>query len=150
MALEALYLEHVSSTHRVYATFFKDVSNADFLHQQLLARNTDFEYAFIDASSVLSRFQILAATYKGLSLLLEGTLKTPNVHSEIVCALSTSTNVRFYLSAIITFPVYLTTNTRCVDLRGLPPLGHHARDQGHHHCQGPLPDRQPAATAKRR
>ncbi len=94
MALEALNLEHVPSTHRVYAAFFKEVSNSDFLHQQLLARNSDFEYAFIDASSVLSRLQVLVATYKALSVLLDGVLKTPNVHSETVCALSPSNNVR--------------------------------------------------------
>ncbi|KAH8882558.1 protein CGI121 [Thozetella sp. PMI_491] len=93
MALEALHLEHVPDTHKAYAAFFKDVSNPEFLHQQLLARNADFEYAFIDASSVLSRFQILSATYKAFSVLLDGTLKTPNVHSEAVCALSPSNNI---------------------------------------------------------
>ncbi len=95
MAFEALHLEHVPPTHLVYAALFKDVSNAEFLHSQLLARNADFEYAFIDASSVVSRFQVLAATYKAVSVLLDGVLKTPNVHSEIVCALSPSNNVRW-------------------------------------------------------
>ena len=53
--IETVQLEHVPSTHRVYASFFKDVSNADFLQSQLLARNSEFEYAFIDASSVGNR-----------------------------------------------------------------------------------------------
>ena len=94
MALEAIRLEHIPATHRVYAALFQDVSNAEFLHSQLLSRNSDFEYAFIDASSVISRSQVLAAAYKGVSILLDGALKTPNVHSEIVCALSPSKNVR--------------------------------------------------------
>lgn len=52
MALETLALEHVPSDHAVHIALFRDVSNADFLHKQLLSRNADFEYAFIDASIV--------------------------------------------------------------------------------------------------
>ncbi|KAK1763151.1 CGI-121-domain-containing protein [Phialemonium atrogriseum] len=93
MAIETIHLEHVPATHTVYAAFFRDVTNADFLQSQLLARNSDFEYAFIDASSIISRSHVLAATYKALTVLLDGTLKTPNVHSEIVCSLSASNNI---------------------------------------------------------
>lgn len=50
--LETIQLDHVPSTHTVHVGVFKDVANSEFLHQQLLSRNTDFEYAFIDASSV--------------------------------------------------------------------------------------------------
>ena len=52
MALETLRLEHVPESHQVHIAFFKGVSNPGFLQAQLLARDTDFEYAFIDASSV--------------------------------------------------------------------------------------------------
>lgn len=52
MSLETLTLEHLPDTHRVYLAFYRDVQNAAFLHEQLLARNSDFEYAFIDASVV--------------------------------------------------------------------------------------------------
>lgn len=93
MSLEEIQLEHVPDTHRVYAGLFRNVSNAGYLQSQLLARNSDFEYAFIDASSVLSRLHLLAAVYKALTILLDGTLRTPNVHSEIVVALSASNNV---------------------------------------------------------
>lgn len=50
--LETIQLEHVPSTHTVHIGVFKDVENSEFLHQQLLSRNAEFEYAFIDASSV--------------------------------------------------------------------------------------------------
>ncbi|OIW23769.1 CGI-121-domain-containing protein [Coniochaeta ligniaria NRRL 30616] len=93
MSLEEIRLEHVPDTHRVYVGLFRAVSNAGYLQSQLVARNSDFEYAFIDASSVLSRLQLLAAVYKALTVLLDGTLKTPNVHSEIVCSLSPSNNI---------------------------------------------------------
>lgn len=94
MTLEKLHLEHVPDDYRVYVGLFKGVTNAGHLQSQLVARNADYEYAFIDASSVLSRLQLIGAVYKALSVLLDGTIKTPNVHSEIVCSLSPSNNVR--------------------------------------------------------
>lgn len=56
MALETVSMEHVPNTHQIHIALFNDVQNASFLHQQLLARNVDFEYAFIDASIVRPRF----------------------------------------------------------------------------------------------
>lgn len=50
--LEQIQMEHVPSTHTVHLGIFKDVANAEFLQQQLLSRNSEYEYAFIDASSV--------------------------------------------------------------------------------------------------
>jgi EKC/KEOPS complex subunit CGI121/TPRKB len=91
--METITLEHIPVDYAVHLNFFRDVQNAAFLHSQLLYRNADFEYAFIDASVVVSRRQILAAIYKALTLLLDGSLKTPNVHSEIVASLSPSSNV---------------------------------------------------------
>jgi EKC/KEOPS complex subunit CGI121/TPRKB len=54
MALETVTLEHLPALHKVYVALFRDIKNAAFLHQQLLARNPEFEYAFIDASVVSS------------------------------------------------------------------------------------------------
>jgi EKC/KEOPS complex subunit CGI121/TPRKB len=94
MSLETIALEHVPPTHRVHVAFFRSVSNAAFLQSQLLARNPAFEYAFIDAAAIVSRLQLLAAVFRAVTGLLDGNLKTPNVHSEIVCSLSASNNVR--------------------------------------------------------
>jgi hypothetical protein len=94
MALETLRLEHIPPTCQIYTAFFRDVSNCEFLHAQLLSRNSEFEYAFIDASSVISRNHLIAAVYSAANLLLDGTLRTPNVHSEIVVSLNTNNNVR--------------------------------------------------------
>lgn len=91
--LETIPLEHVPSTHTVHIGLFKDVANAEFLQQQLLSRNAEYEYAFIDASSVISRFQVLAAVYKAITIQLNGSMKTPNIHSEIVCSLSPNNNI---------------------------------------------------------
>jgi EKC/KEOPS complex subunit CGI121/TPRKB len=117
MSLEEIRLEHVPDTHKVYTGLFRDVANAGYLQSQLLARNSDFEYAFIDASSILSRVQLLAAVYKALTVLLDGTLKTPNVHSEVVCALSASNNVRLLrLPLVCPLPpsTRLATPTSCL------------------------------------
>ncbi|KAJ9136578.1 hypothetical protein NKR23_g9698 [Pleurostoma richardsiae] len=93
MSLETIALEHVPPTHRVHVAFFRSVSNAAFLQSQLLARNPAFEYAFIDAAAIVSRLQLLAAVFRAVTGLLDGNLKTPNVHSEIVCSLSASNNI---------------------------------------------------------
>lgn len=54
MTLEVVPLDHLPSTHIVHVALFRDVKNAPFLQQQLLARNAEFEYALIDASVVSS------------------------------------------------------------------------------------------------
>lgn len=91
--LETVILDHVPSSHSVHVAFFKGVSNAGFLQSQLLARNADFEYAFIDASAIASRLHVLAAVFKATSKLVDGKLRSPNVHAETVNALSASNNV---------------------------------------------------------
>ncbi|TGJ84338.1 hypothetical protein E0Z10_g4426 [Xylaria hypoxylon] len=91
--LESLWLEHVPNTHSVHVAVFRNVENAAFLHQQLLARNADFEYALIDAGVITSRLQVFSAAFKAITLQLAGTMKTPNVHSELVYSLSPTNNV---------------------------------------------------------
>lgn len=91
--LETVPLEHVPSSHSAHVALFKNVANAGFLQSQLLARNADFEYAFIDASAIVSRVHVLAAVFKAVSVLVDGKLRSPNVHAETVNALSASNNV---------------------------------------------------------
>lgn len=93
MALEKLQLEHIPSAYKVYVALFRDVANTEFLQAQLLSRNSEFEYAFIDASSVISKLHLLSAVYSALNTLIDGTLRTPNVHSEIVVSLNINNNV---------------------------------------------------------
>ncbi|RFU78319.1 hypothetical protein TARUN_3913 [Trichoderma arundinaceum] len=57
MSLESVVLEHVPPSYKVYLALFRNVQNAGFLHQQLLARNADFEYAFIDASMIADAYR---------------------------------------------------------------------------------------------
>lgn len=66
MSLETVNLEHLPDSHKIYVALFRDVQNSAFLHQQLLARNPLFEYAFIDASVVSSAQQMSRSTRLGL------------------------------------------------------------------------------------
>lgn len=141
--LQTLPLEHLPPSHTLHIALYHNLLNAPFLHQQLLSGNTDFEYAFIDASvvrpsslllltphcpthlphlhpfspqhditqhhiissrdtsplnlryrtQVLSRLHVLAAAYRAVNDSLENRLKSRNVHSEIVFALSMNNNV---------------------------------------------------------
>ncbi|KAM3483639.1 hypothetical protein MY8738_002949 [Beauveria namnaoensis] len=93
MELEVVKLEHLPDTYTVHISLFRDVENAAFLHEQLLARNTDFEYALIDASVVVSRLQLLSAIFKAANAAVNGALQTPNIHSETVASLSSSKNI---------------------------------------------------------
>lgn len=52
MSLTTLALDHLPPGHAVHIALFHSVTNAAVLHSHLLAGNTDFEYAFIDASLV--------------------------------------------------------------------------------------------------
>ncbi|KAL2756707.1 hypothetical protein ACRALDRAFT_1069464 [Sodiomyces alcalophilus JCM 7366] len=91
--LETVPLELIPPTHSVHVAFYRNVRNSAKLQSHLLARNADFEYAFVDASVVTSRVHLLSAAFKALTAQLAGSLKTPNVHSELVASLSPSHNI---------------------------------------------------------
>ncbi|ROT39655.1 CGI121 protein [Sodiomyces alkalinus F11] len=91
--LETVPLELIPPTHSVHVGFYRNVRNSAKLQSHLLARNTDFEYAFVDASVVSSRVHLLSAAFRALTAQLSGTLRTPNVHSELVTSLSPSHNI---------------------------------------------------------
>ena len=50
--VRAVRLAHLPDSISVFAALFKDVTNAAFLRRQLVEANTEFEYAFLDASAV--------------------------------------------------------------------------------------------------
>ncbi|ESZ89935.1 hypothetical protein SBOR_9681 [Sclerotinia borealis F-4128] len=91
--LQTIPLEHLPETHTLHIALYRNIRNASFLHQQLLGGNTDFEYAFIDASVILSRLHVLAAAYRAINDALENRLKSRNIHSEIVFSLSMNNNI---------------------------------------------------------
>ncbi|KAK6948917.1 hypothetical protein Daesc_008988 [Daldinia eschscholtzii] len=117
--IETIQLEHVPSSYTVLVGLFKDVSNAEFLQQQLLGRNSEYEYAFIDASSVISRIQVLAAVYKAITIHMSGSMKTPNVHSEIVCSLSPNNNIS---EAYRRFGITPSSSKHLIIVKVLTPL----------------------------
>lgn len=90
--MESIQLPHLPR-QPLQLGLFTDVQNAAFLRQQLLQGNADFEYAFVDASVLVSRDHVLAACFRAINDLLNGRLKTRNVHSEIVFSFSSNNNV---------------------------------------------------------
>lgn len=50
--LQTIHLSHLPPSTAVHVALYKDLQNASFLREQLLSGNTEFEYAFIDASMV--------------------------------------------------------------------------------------------------
>ena len=90
--METIILPHLPQ-YPLHICLFKDVTNAAFLRQQLLDGNTDFEYAFLDASVLLSTTQVLAAVFRAINDMMHDRMKSRNVHSEIVFSLSVNNNV---------------------------------------------------------
>jgi len=90
--METIHLPHLE-THPLQVGLFKDCQNAPFLRQQLLEGNTDFEYAFLDASVLLSRAHVLAACFRAVNASISGRLSSRNMHSEVVFSLSPNNNV---------------------------------------------------------
>ncbi|PYH90507.1 CGI-121-domain-containing protein [Aspergillus ellipticus CBS 707.79] len=91
--LDTIHLAHLPPSMAVHVAVYRDVQNAPFLRQQLLSANSEFEYAFIDASVVLSRTHALSAVFRAANDFMNGRLKSRNVHSEIVFSLNPTTNI---------------------------------------------------------
>ncbi|OJZ83305.1 hypothetical protein ASPFODRAFT_49978 [Aspergillus luchuensis CBS 106.47] len=91
--LETIQLSHLPPSMPVHVALYRDVQNAPYLRQQLMSANAEFEYAFIDASTVLSRTHLLSAVFRAVNDYMNGRLKSRNVHSEMVFSLSPATNI---------------------------------------------------------
>ncbi|KAI9037771.1 EKC/KEOPS complex subunit CGI121/TPRKB [Aspergillus affinis] len=92
-SLETISLAHLPSSLPVHVALYRDLKNAPFLRQQLISGNAEFEYAFIDASMVLSKTHALSAVFRAVNDYLNDRLKSRNVHSETVFALNPTTNI---------------------------------------------------------
>ncbi|KAK6439932.1 hypothetical protein LTR95_003848 [Oleoguttula sp. CCFEE 5521] len=90
--MESITIPHMPA-HTLHVGLFKDVENATFLRRQLLDGNTEFQYAFADASMVASRQAVLSACSRAIDDSIFGRMKTRNLHSEIVFALSAINNI---------------------------------------------------------
>ncbi|KAG9790355.1 hypothetical protein KCU88_g1239, partial [Aureobasidium melanogenum] len=91
--VQQLHLAHTPANLALYVAVYRDVENVTFLREQLLAGNAEFEYAFIDASMVVSTKHALAAAFRAINDYMNDRLKSRNIHSEIVFSLSPNNNV---------------------------------------------------------
>ncbi|MCJ1241184.1 hypothetical protein MMC14_009188 [Varicellaria rhodocarpa] len=105
--LATFHITHLPTELAVYIALFRGLRNASFLRQQLLDGNTEYEYAFLDAASILSTTHVLAAVFRAVNDMQSQRMKSRNVHSETVFALSPNNNIaesfrRFGLTEITT------------------------------------------------
>ncbi|KAH7121125.1 kinase binding protein CGI-121-domain-containing protein [Dendryphion nanum] len=77
----------------IHIALFKNVSNAAFLRSQLLEANPDFDYAFLDATMIISFNHLLAATFLALHNTQTSRLKARTSHSELVFRLHSNNNI---------------------------------------------------------
>ena len=133
--LQSFQLDHLPEDFAVHIALYQNVRNAAFLQQQLLQGNTDFEYAFIDASAVCCKFDLLcfcspqsdhakilssthllAAIFRAANDKFNDRLKSKNVHAEMVFCLSMNNNVRCIrvtTSSIPDYPQSVHATTLC-------------------------------------
>ena len=78
--VEQVSLAHIPPELAVYVALYTELENAAFLRDQLLAGNTDFEYAFIDASMVC-----LAPSSKSAPLRMVGRLAKSSACCYLSC-----------------------------------------------------------------
>ncbi len=91
--VEEHHLSHLPPELAVYVVCYTDVKNASYLRQQLLAGNQNFNYAFLDGSTILSRRHLLAACFRACNDYIHDRLKSNNVQSEVVFCLSSNNNI---------------------------------------------------------
>ncbi|KAL2415495.1 EKC/KEOPS complex subunit [Exophiala dermatitidis] len=91
--VQQLHLAHTPANLALYVAVYRNVENVTFLREQLLAGNADFEYAFIDATLVVSTKHALAAAFRAINDYMNDRLKSRNIHSEIVFSLSPNNNI---------------------------------------------------------
>lgn len=103
--METVILPHLSQ-YPLRVCLFTAVKNAAFLRRQLLEGNQEFEYAFLDASVLLSRSHVLAACFRAIYDWLNDRLKSRNVHSEIVFSLSPNNNVSIHVISKYTTSIF--------------------------------------------
>ncbi|EGD98179.1 hypothetical protein TESG_05565 [Trichophyton tonsurans CBS 112818] len=91
--LKSLQIAHLPPSLVVHIALYRDVKNSSFLREQLISANSAYEYAFIDASMILSTTHVLSAVFRAVNDYENKRLKSRNVHSEIVFALSPNNNI---------------------------------------------------------
>ncbi|WBW75332.1 EKC/KEOPS complex subunit Cgi121 [Schizosaccharomyces osmophilus] len=72
---------------------FNNVENAEKLHQELIGQNPAYDYAFIDASSIVSVKQIYSATMRALQAQADGQMKSKTLHMEVILSLCPKTEI---------------------------------------------------------
>jgi EKC/KEOPS complex subunit CGI121/TPRKB len=90
--IHTLRLPHFPNTP-IHLALYESVTNTAYLRSQLLSANPAFDYAFLDATMILSARHLLLATTLALHSYLQNTMKTRTPHSELVFRLHPNNNI---------------------------------------------------------
>lgn len=91
-SIHTVTLPHYPS-HPIHIALFQSVRNSPHLRAQLLSANPDYDYAFLDATTIFSYHQLLLAAQLALQAHLSGRSKTRTPHSELVFRLHPNNNI---------------------------------------------------------
>lgn len=72
---------------------FSNVTNAAEIKQNLLSGNQEYNFAFINSSTIVSSEQLIAAIYRTLLDYTQDKIRTKTLHSEVIFSLSPTQNI---------------------------------------------------------
>jgi EKC/KEOPS complex subunit CGI121/TPRKB len=72
---------------------FTNVSNSTVIKSSLLKGDPLYDFAFINATTVISLEQLLSALYRALLDYTSGGIRTKTIHSEVIFSLSPTQNI---------------------------------------------------------
>ncbi|KAK2744594.1 hypothetical protein FQN57_004199 [Myotisia sp. PD_48] len=82
--LQTIQLAHLPPSLRVHVALYTGVKNASFLREQLIAANSEYSYAFIDASMIGEAFRRFGITDSTTDLLVIKISTSPEITHESV------------------------------------------------------------------
>ncbi|KTW26786.1 hypothetical protein T552_02787 [Pneumocystis carinii B80] len=85
-------LPNYPSEH-VHIALYINIKNLHYIKNLVVSGNLGFQYTFIDASTIISFYQILAAVHNSIRNCKENELRTKNIYSEIIYSLSSTLNI---------------------------------------------------------
>lgn len=78
---------------QVHVFVYENVSNCAAIHEQLISQNPIYDYAFLDAATILYKKQVYSAIIRALEDRRDEQMKTKTIHSEVILSLSPKTEI---------------------------------------------------------
>lgn len=98
----------VYSKYSALAVLVENVVNQEFIKENLIKGNTDYDYAFINAGNIITLEQIYSAFYKAMMDDDHGNMKSRTLHTEFIYALAPFKNI---MDCLNKFGISKTSNS---------------------------------------